>query len=228
MPCRTPRQAYTQNYGSAAALTDPGVFGYISTTPTIVVNGKTVANPCFLSTSAGGTTVGQNITYFCGDTFKVTPPTCVTYNAGAYAGTVFEVADLNDRSRIPDGSMDFDHAFNTVAFVEEQIKGPTGVPDYSNVLYEAAQWAKNEPAVRNVNYSAKLVWALAEMYGRTGKTEYLTSLMHKLQRGIFYNMMMPDANPIYVANTNQTVLFSNLSEAAQRPGRMFRRTQCFT
>jgi len=36
----------------------------------------------------------------------------------------------------------------------------------------AGDWAIAEPPVRNHNYTAKLVWLLAQVYGLTGEAKY--------------------------------------------------------
>lgn len=106
---------------------------------------------------AGSVTLGSNINAFC----TGLPNSCVTYTAGLFKGLNFQVQDLGDLLLVPDGSMGFDHGFDGVALMEATIQQANS--PYADNLALAGQWAINEPAVHDVNYTAKLVWLLAEL-----------------------------------------------------------------
>ncbi len=191
----------------SGTVTNPGSFGYLNTSP---------SNSCFFTTLAGSVTLGSNIDSFC----TGLPNSCATYTAGLFKGLNFQEQDLGDLSLVPDGSMDFDHGFDGVALMEATIQQANS--PYANNLALAGQWAINEPAVRDVNYTAKLVWLLAELYDRTGNTAYSTAMMNKLNRGLLINALMPDpANPANVYGMSPAMPFAALTPVAQTPGRMF-------
>ncbi len=186
---------------------NPGSFGYLNTSS---------SNSCFFATLAGSVTLGSNINAFC----TGLPNSCATYTAGLFKGLSFQVQDLGDLSLVPDGSMGFDHGFDGVNLVEATIQQANS--PYAGNLALAGQWAINEPAVRDVNYTAKLVWLLAELYDRTGNTAYSTAMMNKLNRGLLINALMPDpANPANVYGMSPATPFASLTPVAQTPGRMF-------
>ncbi len=191
----------------SGTVNDPGSFGYVNTTP---------ANKCFFTTLAGSVSLGSNIHSFC----IGVPDACTTYTAGPFKGLSFQVQDLGDLALVPDGSMAFDHGFDGVALMEATIQQANS-PFAANLAL-AGQWAINEPAVRDVNYTAKLVWLLAELYDRTGNPAYSTAMMNKLNRGLLINALMPDpANPANVYGMSPAVPFAALTPVAQTPGRMF-------
>ena len=192
---------------ASGTLNDPGSFGYLNTSS---------ANSCFFTTPAGSVTLGSNINSFC----TGLPNSCTTYTAGPFKGQSFQVQDLGDLSLVPDGSMGFDHGFSGVALMEATIQQSNS--PYPANLALAGQWAINEPAVRDVNYTAKLVWLLAELYDRTGNTIYSAAMMNKLNRGLLVNALMPDpANPANVYGMTPVMPFAALTAVAQTPGRMF-------
>ena len=76
--------------------------------------------------------------------------------------------------------------------------------------------------MRDVNYTAKLVWLLAELYDRTGNTAYSTSMLNKLSRGLLVNELMPDpASSANVYGMSPATPFAALTQVAQTPGRMY-------
>ncbi len=191
----------------SGTILNPGSFGYLNASS---------SNSCFFTTLAGSVTLGSNINAFC----TGLPNSCVTYMAGPFKGLNFEVQDLGDLSLVPDGSMGFDHGFDGVALMEATIQQANS--PYENNLALAGQWAISEPAVRDVNYTSKLVWLLAELYDRTGTTAYSTAMMNKLNRGLLVNALMPDpANPANVYGMSPAMPFAALAAVAQTPGRMF-------
>ena len=191
----------------SGALTNPGSFGYLNTA---------ASNSCFFTTLAGSVTLGSNINAFC----TGVPSACTTYSSGLFKGLSFQVQDLGDLSLVPDGSMDFDHGFDGVALMEATIQQANS--PYAANLALAGQWAINEPAVRDINYTAKLVWLLAELYDRTGNAAYSASMLNKLNRGLLINELMPDpANPANVYGMSPVMPFAALTPVAQTPGRMY-------
>ena len=83
----------------------------------------------------------------------------------------------------------------------------------------AADWGLEQPLVTNHNYTAKVVWILAELYLRTGEKRYRDGLVDRLERNLLPGVLMDRDGDGVVDGTLQA--FDQLTTVAQRPGRMW-------
>ncbi len=75
--------------------------------------------------------------------------------------------------------------------------------------------------MRNHNYTAKLIWLLSELYAWSGDEVYKTALNYKLDKSLIPGVLMDLDENNEVDGMIPTVLFSELTDIAQRPGRMW-------
>jgi hypothetical protein len=187
----------------------PGLFGYIA-----VDSG----DACFDRTNIAGTPLGAIISKSCDD--RVLP--CATFDNGIFAGKRFVIADTEPRNNTYDGGAAYDHAIAGVMMIEASLQ--LSDERYKKLFRESAllagDWAIAEPPVRNHNYTAKLVWFLAELYDLTGQNKYKTAMLDKLNRNLKTGVLM-DVNRDGMVDGMVSQPFSKLTAAAQRPGRMW-------
>ncbi len=182
-----------------------GMFGYLSVPAT---------DACSDHTDIAGTPVGEVVNRRC----QQFPATCVSYRAGPFAGKQFIVADIAPGN--PDGGAAYDHGIAGVLLIEAALQqtDPKLKQKYKDAALLAGEWAIAEPPVRNHNYTAKLVWLLAELYEWTGEAKYKAALLDKLDRNLLPGVLM-DADKDGNVDGMHKQPFSGLTTVAQRPGR---------
>ena len=163
--------------------------------------------------------VGEGATLACG----LAPSLCVSYRSGRFANQRFVVGDYHAASGIRDGGAGFDQGWAGLMMIEAAL-GTSERPAaarYRQAALAAADWAVSEPAVRNHNYTAKLIWLLAAAYDWTGEAGYRTALVDKLERSLLPGILM-DQNADGQVDGVPGVRFSELkAPAARTPGRMW-------
>jgi hypothetical protein len=186
----------------------PGVFGYLS------VSG---ADACADKTDIAGKPLWQILDKMCADS----PRRCATYDRGMFAGKRFVVADVEPPDDL-DGGAAYDHGIAGVMMIEAAIgqTEPKLKEKFKASALLAGAWAIAEPPVRNHNYTAKLVWLLAELYDWTGDARYKTAMLDKLDRDLIPGLLM-DIDGDGKVDGMRDQPFSGLTPVAQRPGRMW-------
>lgn len=200
---------YDQQYATwNVATPDPrheGVFGYLHVPAT---------DPCY-----PGGVVGTSVDALC----SALPAYCVTWSNGGFAGMEFAVAGQDDASGWHDGGLAYDHGWVGVQMIEASLaqSNPQMRARFRSSALLAGQYALAEHCVRNHNYTAKLIWLLAELYGLTGDSLYRDELNYKLEKNLLPGILWDGNNDGYVDGTTPPIAFSDLTPAAQSPGRMW-------
>lgn len=196
-----------QQYSSSnVSVIDPqheGAYGYIHVG---------VLNPCY-----PGGVVGSSVNAVCAGI----PTLCKNYDLGLFAGEEFLVGDQSEPDDFYDGGIAYDHGWVGIHMIESVIQQTDAVVKgkFKNSLTLAANWAISEKEVKNHNYTAKLVWLLAQMYGWTGETQYADELNHKLNKNLLPGVLMDSMG--FVKGTTPAILFEDLATIAKNPGRMW-------
>lgn len=200
---------YNQQYTSWN-ITNPiprneGVFAYLHTN---------ASNPCY-----PGGVVGSSVTQVC----QNLPNYCVNYISGDFQGMEFLTADQDDLNQWFDGGLAYDHGWGTIHMIEAALlqKDTVLKEKYRNSVVEACKFAKSEHCVKNHNYTAKLIWILAEMYAWTGDTIYKNELNYKLNKNLLPGILWDNNNDGFVDDTSPLISFASLNSNAQTPGRMW-------
>jgi len=182
-----------------------GVYGYISTSS---------SDPCY-----PGGVVGSSVTAICSNL----PVYCVNYSSGQFAGDNFLISGQDDTNNWFDGGLAYDHGWIGTQMIESAIMQPDIIlkQKYRNSVELAGQYAISEHSVKNHNYTAKLIWILAELYAWTGDTIYKNELNYKLDKNLIPGILWDANNDGLVDGTSPTVSFSSLTPIAQSPGRMW-------
>jgi hypothetical protein len=165
----------------------PGMFGYLS---------MPESDACADKTDIAGRPLYRILEQMCSER----PGRCAIYNAGLFVGKRFVVADVEQPSDL-DGGGAYDHEIAGVMIIEAAL-GQTDpkLPDpkvkdkYRAAALLAGEWAIYEPPVRNHNYTAKLVWLLAELYDWTGEPRFRAALLDKLDRDLLPGVLMDADN----------------------------------
>lgn len=192
--------------------------GELSTWPGLYAFSARYGTPgdlCF----AGGV-IEDGIAIACGGS---APSLCTTYRTGPHAGQRFAVGDFSRSPRMYDGGAAFDHGWAGTMMAEAVIAATSDADAarWRESLRAAAEWALAEPAVRNHNYTAKLVWLLAVVYDLTGEARWRDGLVDKLERSLLPGVLM-DADADGVVDGVPGVRFADLvAPAARIPGRMW-------
>lgn len=160
-----------------------------------------------------------------GDVCTNHPGLCQPYSAGMYSTTNgfhgFLVGDIDASTDYYEGDIGYDHGWAGIMMLESAIQQPSATT-YSNSLQLAAQFAASEPPVLDHNYTAKMIWLLAEAYDWTGNNAYKTALLDKLGRGLLPGVLTDFQTAGYVDGlTNPAIPFSSLTTVAQPVGRMW-------
>jgi len=182
-----------------------GVFGYIHVGS---------LNPCY-----PGGIVGTSVDDVCSNA----PSLCVTYDFGNFNGEEFLIGDQYAPLNFYDGGLAYDHGWVGIHMIEAAIQQNDSVlkSKFKNSAVLAAYWAANEYAVKNHNYTAKLIWLLAELYAWSGQTFYKDALNEKLERNLIPGILFDSTGDGFVDGTSPAIAFSSLHSAAQTPGRMW-------
>jgi hypothetical protein len=152
------------------------------------------------------------------------PDVCVQYKSNLYPGQTFLVSDVKPDEGWIDGGLAFDHAWIGALMIEAAFVHPDpSFRDYAKrSALLAGSWAVTEPPVRNHNYTAKLVWLLAQLYDWTGEKRFREAMVDKLERNLLLGVLMDEDRDGYVDGTHPKIAFTQLTNpAAQRPGRMW-------
>ena len=78
----------------------------------------------------------------------------------------------------------------------------------------------NQPLVTNHNYTAKLIWMLAQLYNWTGREDFKSALTDRVERNLKPGVLM-DVNNDSLVDGVTGIPFSSLNEVARVPGRMW-------
>lgn len=200
---------YDQQYATwniaSPDVRNEGVYGYLSTNS---------GNSCYLSGI-----VGSSVTSLC----STLPVYCQTYSNGQFAGSTFAISGQDDANNWFDGGLAYDHGWVGAQFIEAAIQqtDPLLKQKYRNSLEKSTQFAINEYAVKNHNYTSKLIWLLAQMYAWTGDVTYKNELNYKLDKNLLPGILMDTNNDGFVDGTSPQIAFTSLTETAQTPGRMW-------
>lgn len=180
-----------------------GVFGYIHVPSN---------DPCY-----PGGVVGSSVDAVCANI----PSFCVTYDNGLFAGESFLVGDQYDPLSFYDGGIAYDHGWVGAQLIEAGIQqvDANRKADVRSSLMDATDWALNQEIVKNHNYTAKLIWLLAQMYNWTGDTTFCNELNYKLDKNLLPSVLMDTNNDGFVDGTNPAIAFQDLTTIAEVPGR---------
>jgi len=199
-------QQYSTQHAPEPLATYAGMFGYY--------HGLT-GDPCQLSG-----VVGTSVDQFC----NAVPSYCIPYNAGLYSGETFVVNDhiIQDGNILGDiGGAGYDQGWAVAFLVENAIQqtDPIVKQRYRDAAVLGAEWCIQHPLVTNHNYTAKLVWALAQLYAWTGRSDFKAALIDRLDRNLCPGILTDWDQNGMVDNMNTTIAFSSLYASAQTPGR---------
>lgn len=157
------------------------------------------------------------------DSCTQVPSICTSYKTGRFANERFAIADFDANVGLRDGGAGFDQGWAGVMMIEAAL-GTTdraAAERYRQSALAAADWAIAEPAVRNHNYTAKLIWLLAVAYDWTGEPRYRDALIDKLERSLLPGILM-DQNADGIVDNVPGIRFANLrAPAARIPGRLW-------
>jgi len=170
-------------------------------------------DPCFVNG-----VVSESINQLC----ELAPQLCVSFDHGRWAGQSFGIGDIVTDLGFYDGGGAYDHGWAGVMMIEaaKQQVHPKLYQRYRRSALLAADWAVQDPSVRNHNYTAKLIWLLAVAYDWSGQEKYREALVDKLRRNLLPAVLMDQNNDGRVDGVPQ-VSFSDLVDIAQTPGRMW-------
>jgi hypothetical protein len=138
-----------------------------------------------------------------------------------YAGESFLIGDQYDPLSFYDGGIAYDHGWIGVQMIEagiQQDEMSRKDAARQSVLL-AADWAKNQEVVKNHNYTAKLIWLLAQVYNWSNDSTYRNELDYKLEKNLLPSVLMDFNNDGFVDGTNPSISFQDLTITAQMPGR---------
>lgn len=199
-------QQYRAENAGAAVVAPAGVYGY----PRFI----TMDSCGRVSVAVEGTDVA------C----KRFPELCVQYKTNLYPGQTFLIADTKPDEGWIDGGLAYDHAWIGSMMIEAALVHPDpSFRDYTKrSALLAGSWAIAEPPVRNHNYTAKLVWLLAQFYDWTGEKRFREAMVDKVERNLLAGILLDEDRDGYVDGTEPKIAFASLTNpAAQRPGRMW-------
>ena len=151
---------------------------------------------------------------------------CLTYDKGIFSGYTFAVNDVDtvQNQLIGDlGGAGYDQGWAAAFMLESILQQPDPLlkRKYQQSFLLAAEWAVKYPPVYNHNYTAKLIWLLAQAYAWTGREDFKAALIDKLERNLVPGILMDANDDGIVDETNPPVNFSDLALVASRPGRMW-------
>lgn len=148
---------------------------------------------------------------------------CITYDFGDFIGEEFLVGDQYAPLDFYDGGIAYDHGWIGIQMIEAAIQQDDSVlkSKFKNSAVLAANWAINEYAVKNHNYTSKLIWLLAQLYAWSGDDIYKNALNEKINRNLIPGILFDATLDGFVDGTSPLIPFSSLYSAAQTPGRMW-------
>lgn len=163
--------------------------------------------------------VGEGVARLCADV----PELCPRYARGANAGERFGVGDYLAARGLRDGGAGFDQGWAGVMMIEAALGAtdPAQSQRFADAARLAGDWAVHEPAVRNHNYTAKLIWLLAALYDWTGEDRYRDALIDKLERSLLPGVLMDEDSDGEIDGLPGLRFADLRSPPARRPGRMW-------
>ncbi|MEM9305572.1 MAG: hypothetical protein AAGE01_25910 [Pseudomonadota bacterium] len=199
-------QQFTAARGARPGVPGVGVYGYYFD------EGRSDA--CAL-----GGIARQGVDFMC----SRFPETCPRLKNGPFTGLRFGVRDhvRRDGDWIGDpGGAGYDMGWATVMMVEATLQQPVdGADRWLGSALLAGEWALRQPLVTNHNYTAKLVWLLAQLYAITGRTDFRDGLVERLEANILPGVLTDLDHDGIVDGT--ATAFADLVPTARRPGRMW-------
>lgn len=182
-----------------------GVYGYVHVAS---------SDPCY-----PGGVVGSSVGTLC----STLPAYCVAYTGGQFAGENFAISGQDDANNWFDGGLAYDHGWVGIQMIESSILQPDPAiqQQFRTSAELAGQYAIVEYPVKNHNYTAKLIWLLAELYAWTGDSIYQSELNHKLDKNLIPGILWDANQDGMVDGTTPAVAFNSLTATAQTPGRMW-------
>jgi|GEM_PF-1883098 len=182
-----------------------GVFGYVYTKEN---------DNCYL-----GGNLGPYVSQVC----NTLPAACVIYTDGLFKGKQFLVSAQNDSAGWFDGGLAYDQGWAGVFMIESSIMQTDNLlkTKYKQAALLAGQYALSEYSVKNHNYTAKLIWLLAQLYAWTGDSLYKSGLNLKLNQNLLPGILWDANQDGFVDGTEPKIAFSSLLSLAQKPGRMW-------
>lgn len=198
-----------QQYSSAHApdplVAPAGIFGYYADT-----------GACQLSGVAGTGTQA-----FC----AAYPQYCVMYDAGLFAGSPFLVRDhviSGNQIQGDIGGAGFDQGWSTAFLIENAVQQQDTLlaTTFRESAFLSGSWSAGHPSVANHNYTAKLIWLLAQLYEWSGDTVIKSALIEKLDRNLVPGVLS-DWNQDGEVDGVIGVRLDSLHPVAQVPGRMW-------
>lgn len=198
------QQYVTWNISNPAPRNE-GVYGYLNVAS---------SNSCYI-----GGVVGSGVTSLC----SALPQYCVTYSNGQFTGKNFAISGQDDGSNWFDGGLAYDHGWAGIMMIESSLQQTNSAlkQKYRNSVAAAGQYAISEYCVKNHNYTAKLIWLLAELYEWTGSSIYSNELNYKLDKNLIPGILWDANNDGFVDGMSPAISFTNLTACAQTPGRMW-------
>ncbi len=169
---------------------------------------------CYLGGVAGSST-----SQIC----NTIPSLCKEYTSGQFAGVTFAIGSQDDFFEWHDGGMSYDHGWVGIQMIEAAIQQTdTELKDkFRESACLAGLFAINEFCVKNHNYTAKLIWLLAELYAWSGEEQFKNELNYKLNKNLIPGILYDSDNDGFVDNTDPAIAFADLTTNAQTPGRMW-------
>lgn len=198
---------WTLERGTALEAVPYGMFGYASS----------AGDPASICYVAG--VVGDGVRRAC----DTAPELCAVFQSGRFSGQRFVVGDYLPSAGVRDGGAGFDQGWAGVMMIEAALAAsdPADRQRYRAAAIAAGEWAVAEPAVRNHNYTAKLIWLLAALYDYTGEARFREALIDKLERNLLPGVLM-DFNGDGQIDGLEPLRFDQLkAPAARLPGRMW-------
>ncbi|MBN2776891.1 MAG: T9SS type A sorting domain-containing protein [Bacteroidales bacterium] len=182
-----------------------GVFAYVHVPDT---------DPCY-----PGGVVGESVELVCDNL----PQYCVEYTNGLFSGESFLTSAQDDANNWFDGGLAYDHGWVGIQMIEAYLS--QNDPDIKQKCFESAelagQYAISEYCVKNHNYTAKLIWLLAQLYNLTGDEIYKNELNYKLDKNLIPGILWDENTDGIVDGTNPAIYFNQLTSIAVMPGRMW-------
>ena len=182
-----------------------GVFAYVNVADT---------DPCY-----PGGVVGESVEVVCNNL----PQNCVTYTDGLFSGENFLTAAQDDENNWFDGGLAYDHGWVGAQMIEAYLS--QNDPDIKQMCIESAllagKYTISEYCVKNHNYTAKLIWLLAQLYNLTGEEVYKNELNYKIDKNLIPGILWDENQDGIVDDTNPAIYFNQLTSIAVMPGRMW-------
>lgn len=179
--------------------------------------------PCYLTGVAG-----ESTSSIC----EQAPELCIEYDHGLFSGFTFGISDhkivgdtsiLDADDIIGDmGGAGFDMGWSGNLMIEAALRSNN---EEDKIIFQqsavlAGDWALKQPLVTNHNYTAKLIWLLANLYASTGEERFRLGLLDRIERNLAAGVLM-DQNEDGFVDGIDNITFESLAEPSRTPGRMW-------